>query len=137
MNIRLNGWQRIGLLITLGWVLYATTTASINYYKMRDLDKILWKITCPPIHNDFLYWHDKKSNKPILIQDPGVYRDCDISYDKLREVRDKIENKEIEPELRGFSSFFILLLLPIFTFWFCSYTIVLIAKWVIAGFKQE
>jgi hypothetical protein len=107
--LRLNGWQRIGVLLSVLWVVAIASLASYTYYEGSSVEN------CREYH---------------LKTTPQAETDLTL----LDFLCGKPGSKKSGPDILTVLA---LLVLPIAGAWFLLYGIVWTAKWIVAGFKPK
>lgn len=137
MKTKLNGWQRIGIVISAFWIIFVFGLL-VKDLMISDFEQETSN-SCPTLRESPLYsWYDAKTNKKI-----SVYREneksmlCDDAKQRVREFVLAYENNEIIPIVKIEFGFLIgALTIPILSLWVLTYFIVWVTKWIIVGFRK-
>lgn len=111
--IRLNGWQRIGVIISVMWAMFILGTASYQYFKVWQYERM--EANCEELFDN------KSADKSI--PEPSLKAECLLTREKVA-----------KPEV-----FYVLVatILPIISLWLLAYGVVRVTKWIINGFKSQ
>ena len=121
MQIHLNGWQRIGVFLSVLWILLAGCLAIIEYAdSKKPIDKKL-------IASGYLFFksHQVKFDPP---PDTGRVKRF-LSYEEAFGYRSVHEFRPV----RLISAIFV----PILLFWIIAYISVFAFRWIAAGFRNK
>jgi hypothetical protein len=133
---RLNGWERIGVVITALWLIYVLFLGAIGISGGKPFGK-----TLPGSEETTIIaakcskpWPEKKPGETISMEEamgqcaPGAI-----------EISPVTSNKQIFPDKHEFfyGAFFAAVFLPPLFFWFLAYTSVRVVKWVAKGFRGK
>ncbi|MEW6426499.1 MAG: hypothetical protein AB1568_00545 [Thermodesulfobacteriota bacterium] len=136
MKTRLNGWQRIGIIISILWCFFIF--GSVLYsYSDNDFEEDLSGM-CPQLWKDFCSWHNSKTGEKLSLRIEGEKRvACETLMARATELKTKYLRGDIKPELRvDYAEVLLAIFLPVIIFWITTYTLVWIVKWVRAGFSN-
>ena len=122
----LNGWQRIGVILSALWCMTIVGGAAIEHHKVGHLAEAEKKTS-----DEILLCREnaKKSATPEASKQA-----CGLSADEFFRGQDA-GKRSAEPS--ALSSMFALLFLPIVAFWLLAYVLVWAVRWVIAGFRVK
>jgi hypothetical protein len=136
MKFRPNGWQRIGIIISILWILFIVGCWANSYANMQDFDSLTYQ-SFPPFDQSFNCWVYSNNNKII-----SIYRSGDNgltpkdAFERSAQLRVDHQNGLINPLLKiKYDQIIISIIFPIFLFWFFSYLTVWITRWIAAGFR--
>jgi|SRR5439155_24118113 len=107
---RLNGWIRIGIVLSVLWMLYVCGVALFEYMQHR------------PYTSNFIEWRGTKTGESYtsLAKTTGQFADLVPLSASLR--------------LRWFAA---ALFAPVAVFWFAAFTLVYATRWIIRGFTRQ
>jgi hypothetical protein len=105
---RLNGWIRIGIVLSIAWMLYVSGAAAFEYADHR-----------PPGSN-FIEWRGPTGETyATLVKTTGMFVDLVPLSPVLR--------------IRWFTA---ALLVPVVLFWFVAFIVVYAVRWIFHGFAR-
>jgi hypothetical protein len=110
MKIKLNGWQRLGVVVSLLWFIFVGSYAAYEYLNWPEVTGLL--VGFPPV-------------TVITAQKDATVDLSSIVINQSDLVPDK-------PGLR-LNRFVLTLFLPVFCFWSISYLLIWTIKWVRSG----
>jgi hypothetical protein len=138
MRIFLNGWYRIGIVISIGWTVYVLGLAAYEYLETDDFYSQL-STACPTLTEySFIYWRDAKSDRKIEIYRNGEHSlNCGDAQNRATRLASRALSGDIEP-IRGIDLLYLLMevLIPIITAWALSYLTYRVFKWIVNGFRK-
>src|SRR3990172_3396073 len=113
MRVRLNGWQRIGVVLSVVWALSIGGLGALEYAQEGDpthyfVDTV--KLDLPPA---------KDVNRPGRL----------LSFEEVVGYR-------VEHHFRT-DRLIVVILVPVILFWAIAYVCVLVVRWVAAGFRKN
>jgi len=117
---RLSGWQRIGVVLSVLWGVFAVAIGSNDYI-------------------NYFRWIERNSSMEVRINDcrKNAKKESDPAKRRVLESECGFSDAEVglsvtRPEILPILAF---IFLPIVGGWFASNALVWMTKWVIAGFK--
>ena len=105
--MKLNGWNRIGIILSVLWMLSVIGYTAIEFQLGPESNMLLVDMVVT------------KTGEPIKVLEGNPFRDL----------------VPVEPNLK-LMTFFLALFIPVVVIWILSYLIVWSTKWVKAGFKE-
>ncbi len=136
---RPNGWQRIGLLISIAWVVYIGIAVSSQYNGIANLYEGLHG-DCPIVPTmSFVQWDDEKSGSPIDLFHSGERSlDCTVTSKRANLLLKQISDGVIIPTRSiEYGSLVAAVFFPVAIFWLLSYMIIWLLRWVRDGFRRN
>ena len=134
----MNGWQRIGIVISALWTL---SVAGYAAYERLDMPiPLFWEVTNHPERGE---WSEAR-NKLFVDYDAHSPSSLNVgaTLDAYRNAKTEAEKVAISKELTRIEYstslkgvFFAVLVLPIILFWLCAYIGVFAYSWIKQGFK--
>jgi len=138
MNVaKLNGWQRLGVVFSLGWVLFVSGFVAEEYAVANTFEEAL-SGACPTLSGrSLVQWHDSRTGKRISIYAEGERSiNCKEATDRAMSLRQQSAQGQIEPRLQiEYLSLLASIVFPILAGWILVYLVVWIFRWVKQGFK--
>lgn len=148
-HISLNGWQRLGIVLSVFWFLSTIVFVALNHHSANVFD-VFDINNCDYSANPFYEWYDKKSEQPVetvalertppMPADPahhlpGGFTNC---TDMQKTVNDGMAKGAITPVLHlQLTKVLTFMFLPLAIFWLIAYIVVYTAKWVLIGFRRS
>lgn len=116
MKIRLNGWQRIGIVLSIAWMVGAPIYMDkVGHQRLRDIELSLISLCTTA-----------GSKLPSEERIGKCIKDGSADADKYRDIF-------IKPPLTIFFKYGVL---PVPVFWALSYFVIFVINWVRRGFRQ-
>ena len=134
----LNGWQRLGIIASLGWMVFIFALLGSTYSQIDNFDKATSGF-CPRLSEPFVTWVDVKKNKEISIYRPGeTSLNCRVISDRAKALRELYLRGEITPEMNiQYVNLVGAITVPIVLLWLSAYFLIWVVKWVIVGFRGK
>lgn len=135
MKTRLNGWQRIGIIISILWCFFISGTVFYEY-SGNNFEEDLSGM-CPHLWKDFCSWHDSKTDDKLSLLIEGEKSVvCETLRARATDLKTKYLRGDIKPELKvDYAGVLLAIILPVVIFWIITYSLVWVVKWVRAGFR--
>ncbi|AMO23986.1 hypothetical protein GCM10027034_19070 [Ramlibacter solisilvae] len=135
---RLNGWQRIGIVLSVAWAVFlaGVTVVDLNSTFNEELER--WK-GCPRLGpHHFATWEDAKTGKPITLHEDGEKRvSCFVVQQRAAALLRDAGAGLIEPRMTVMSSqLAFAVLVPVAAVWLLVYLVVELTRWVLDGFRK-
>lgn len=133
---RLNGWQRLGVIVSGGWIVFILVIL-INTYTEVDGFEEATSGFCPSLREPFVAWVDAKTNEKISVYRPGESSlNCGVIADRAKKLRESFLKDEITPELSiQYTALVGAIVVPVVLFWLSAYFLVWVVRWVTVGFR--
>jgi hypothetical protein len=144
---RLNGWQRIGVVISAVWLIFVVYAVFHNYQRANVFDVYSDK-KCAYDEAPFFSWYDDATGQPLSdyafdakllgpakssTNVPAGFLACD---DVAKAIDDRVASGSIVPYLHlNYGYALQVALAPIIIFWTVVYVVVFTFKWVVRGFR--
>lgn len=133
MTRKLNGWERLGVVLSAGYLVFLSIVAFQ-----------IFQSASPSSYHDFVEWYDPTNKTSVKF----IGRRAESACEKqCREIKDDdkrldcfLDCPAVEEKLEkrfDWSSFVLALFLPLLASWAGGYGAVWLVKWVIAGFKGK
>lgn len=108
---RVNGWQRIGVVASVGWLLYVATWVGLDYlFEGRAPAPFVESVQSVPPASGSLH-----PGQRLTIEEFAGVVEHNFRIDRL----------------------LLVLFVPVALLWAISYAVVFIVSWVVAGFKKQ
>jgi hypothetical protein len=136
---RANGWQRIGLLISIAWVLYIGIAVSNQYDSIVNIHEGLHG-DCPGVPAmSFVQWSDAKSGRRLDLFHSGERSlDCTVTSKRANLLLKQISDGVIIPTRSiEYGPLVAAMFFPVAIFWLLSYMLIWLFKWVRDGFRRN
>ncbi len=138
MKIRLNGWHRVGVIISVYWVFFVIGNFVIAYSEIESFEEATSR-NCPLLSKPFLSWYDSKAKKEISVYDKENWFTksvgCGVAEDRAKVFSEQYQRGEIEPEVKiQYMGLIGAIVVPVLILWLGVYALVRLIKWVAAGF---
>lgn len=147
-QININGWQRIGIVLSVFWCLLIVVFA-IEVRINADARDVLSINNCSYKVEPFYDWYDEKSGLTIEMraiqltpqapkhpgEPPRPFIGCD---DIQTTISENTISSNIVPVLHTrYAVVAVFILVPIALFWILAYLLIYTVKWVIKGFHTS
>ena len=123
--MRLNGWQRIGVALSVVWILSVGGRGALEYLQGSAESNYAMKFL-PAIGEDYYFADSIQIPVPMP---KNTHVGSIITYDEGRGFR-------MEHHFR-IDHLFVAMLAPVVLLWVFTYLSVFVARWVAAGFKKN
>lgn len=140
MGLRLlgqtNGWQRIGVILSVVWAGLIVLSAINEYSQSADFSAEMQGF-CPTLSEHYVRWYDEKSGANISIFGDGEYSlNCDVAVERAKSLLAQQKRGMIVPVRSiNFAQVTTTVLVPIVASWGFVYLLIWLFKWVRAGFR--
>src|SRR5438093_7248224 len=116
MTVRLNGWQRIGVVLSALWAVVVCSVAFISYTDAT-----------PYSQSRFVVWYNAKDGKELKA------KSHDANWVEL--LQEAQRRGLVEPtKSLNIDVFFMMLFVPLLIGWLVSYLSVWTVRWIVRGF---
>lgn len=136
---RPDGWQRIGVLLSLGWAIYLCVITNNQYTTIGEFDDGLHSL-CPSVDvKPFVRWYDAKTNNPITIFHSGEKSlNCMVTSERADLLLKQTSAGKIVPtKMVMYGQLAVAIIIPVALFWLCSYLVIALYRWVSNGFRKN
>ena len=124
----LNGWQRIGILLSFIWCITVTSFLAYEYYDVRT--------TSPPVKVEYKESVNTDKSLNTNAQSEFDFSEAVAKRQELNRLRAIKHRQDILNFNGTFKRFLIFTFLPIISSWLFIYTCVLSIQWVKRGFND-
>ncbi len=140
--VRLNGWQRIGIIVSGIWALVVISNLIADYSQtFSDATSG----SCPTFGDSSVVWYDSLTKSDLSIFQDSSILACDDAIERASNLRAAAISGDIAPQKRiEYFEVFVVVSAPLLLLWFGSYLLFWICKhlffkiyqWIEAGFKR-
>jgi hypothetical protein len=138
MSQRLNGWQRIGIVLSVCWIAFILLVVARGLMEVKDFDEDLTG-PCPNLSiGAFLQWNDAQDGGRLSIrQDEETSVGCSELAERAAVFKEARNRGIIEPvKAVQWPKVLLAMVLPIAASWLIAYVIYWTYRWIRAGFKS-
>lgn len=139
MALELNGWQRIGVVVSAVWASYILGLAAYDYLKPETFAEELSGF-CPSLtHRHFVEWQDAKTGSRIATFQEGERSvSCEIVGRRAAALLAQASGSSIQPTKSvAYGGLAGALLIPVVAMWISAYVLVYLIGWVRSGFTKS
>ena len=134
---RTNGWQRIGVILSVVWAVYIVVSAINEYNQPANFSGEL-QGACPTLSvQTYVRWYDEKTGATISSFRNGERSlDCDVAAERAKSLLAQQARGTILPARAiKFGQVIMSVLVPVAVSWVFVYLLIWLFKWVRAGFR--
>ena len=135
---RLNGWQRIGLILSVAWAIAMVANAASQYGKVESIESELGG-NCPTLRTPYVRWYDSRQGSQLSVRHDGEGSiDCRELSRRARELAAQIQSGAVTPSKNfAYSQLALVVVVPIVALWVFAYLAVWLFMWVHDGFRRD
>ena len=136
--MRLNGWQRLGVIISVCWSIFVLGATAVEYSEIRDFEDQTRKF-CPSLRYTMFEWKNDITGDVMTPYFPGEKGlSCGELKMRVSLMVDAYLNDKTAPslKLKPFNLAAVIVV-PVIVFWVLVYLLTGAVKWVAVGFKKE
>jgi len=134
---KLNGWQRIGIVISVAWALFVNALWLYEHMSIQSFSDEMAEGHNATVERFWVSWTDGRTGKPLTIFQAGErLLSSNVMDQRATSLQRAAAEGKIHPELRvHWILVTVAILVPIAAFWLASYFFVWLIHWIIRGFR--
>jgi|GEM_PF-6454903 len=135
---RLNGWQRIGVILSIAWAIAMVTATAIQYSEAESIEAELSRDWPTLGTKFFVRWYDAKNGSSLSVWADKRTLTYPDARDRANLLLSQIHSGTITPMLGiAYHRLALALFVPITLLWCFAYVVTWLYKWVRNGFRRN